>query len=145
MNARIKNNRTFYNNTRTWVYTNTLHWELIGTVTWVYTNTLTWELIGKDNGLTWVYTNTHTWEIIGKDDGLTWVNTNTPTWERIGTVTWVYTNTLKRELNRYGPDRTGPDQTDRQTYRHTLNLSFYRKIEPIVFFLERVSLGGGKT
>ena len=28
----------------TWVYTNTLTWELIGTVTWVYTNTLTWEL-----------------------------------------------------------------------------------------------------
>ena len=94
------------------------------------------------------------WELIGKDDGLTWVNTNKPTWERIGTVTWVYTNTLKRELNRYGPDRTGPDrtgpdrtgpdQTDRQTYRHTLNLSFYRKIEPIVIFLERVSLGGGK-
>ncbi len=27
-----------------WVYTNTLTWELIGTVMWVYTNTLTWEL-----------------------------------------------------------------------------------------------------
>ena len=64
--------------------------------------------------LMWVYTNRPTWELIG---------TNTPTWERIGTVTWVYTNTLTRELNRYRPDRTGPDQTDRQTDRHTLNLS----------------------
>jgi hypothetical protein len=26
---------------------------------------------------------------------------------------------LTRELNRYRPDRTGPDQTDRQTDRHT--------------------------
>ena len=100
-------------------------WELIGTVTWVHTNTLTWELIGKDNGLTWVYTNTHMWELIGKDDELTWVNTKTPTWELIGTVTWVYNKTLTRELNRYG--QTGLDQTgpDRQTDRHTLNLSFY--------------------
>jgi len=73
----------------------------------------------------WVYTNTHTWELIGKDDGLTWFNTNTPTWERIGTVTWVYTNTLTRELNRYRPDRTRPDQTD----RHTLNL-FYLLMTP---------------
>ncbi len=39
--------------------------------------------------------------------------TNTPTWECIGTVTWVYTNKLTRELNRYRPDQTGPDQTDR--------------------------------
>ena len=69
-----------------------------------------WELVGKDNALMWVYTNTHTWELIGKDDGLTQVNTNTPTWECIGTVTWVYTNTLTRELNRYRPDRTR--QTD---------------------------------
>ncbi len=30
----------------------------------------------------------------------------------ISTVTWVYTNTHTRELNRYRPDRTG---------RHTLN------------------------
>ena len=42
--------------------------------------------------------------------------TNTPTWECISAVTWVYTNTLTLELNRYrpdltGPDRTGPDQT----------------------------------
>ena len=46
--------------------------------------------------------------------------TNTATWECIGTVTWVYTNRLTRELNRYRPDQTGPDQTD----RHTLNLFF---------------------
>jgi hypothetical protein len=52
----------------------------------------------------WVYTNSPTWELIGN---------NTPTWKCIGTVTWVYTNTLTRELNRYRPDRTGPDrQTD---------------------------------
>ena len=37
----------------------------------------------------WVYTNSPTWELIGN---------NTPTWKRIGTVTWVYTNTLTREL-----------------------------------------------
>ena len=46
-------------------------WELIGKdkgLTWVYTNTLTWELNGP---VTWVYTNTLTWELIGKDDGLT--------------------------------------------------------------------------
>ena len=40
---------------------------------------------------------------------LTWVYTNTLMWELIGTVTWVYTNTITWELNRYGPDRTGPD------------------------------------
>ena len=52
----------------------------------------------------WVYTNSPTWELIGN---------KTPTWKRIGTVTWVYTNTLTWELNRYRPDRTGPDrQTD---------------------------------
>ena len=50
------------------------------------------------------------WELIGKDNGLPWVYTNTPTWELIGTVTWVYTTTLMRELNRYG--RTRPDRTD---------------------------------
>jgi hypothetical protein len=44
----------------TWVNTNTLTWELIGTVTWVNTNTLTWELIGT---VTWVYTNKPTWEL----------------------------------------------------------------------------------
>ena len=57
----------------------------------------------------WVYTNSPTWELIGN---------NTPTWKRIGTVTWVYTNTLTRELNRYRPDQTRPDQTgpDRQTH-----------------------------
>jgi hypothetical protein len=60
----------------------------------------------------WVYTNSPTWELIGN---------NTPTWKRIGTVTWVYTNTLTRELNRYRPDRTRPDQTGPD--RHTLNLS----------------------
>ncbi len=115
MNASIKNNRTFYTNTLTWVYTNTLTWELIGTVTWVHTNSLMWELIGNDNGLTWVYTNT-------------------PMWELIGTVTWVYTNTLTRELNRYRrtrPDRTGPDRTGPDG-RCTLNLSFYRKLQEIL-------------
>ena len=56
----------------------------------------------------WVYTNSPTWELIGN---------NTPTWKSIGTVTWVYINTLTRELNRYRPDQTRPDQTrpDRQT------------------------------
>ncbi len=44
----------------TWVNSNTLTWELIGTVTWVNTNTLTWELIGT---VTWVYTNKPTWEL----------------------------------------------------------------------------------
>ncbi len=29
-----------------WDNTNTIMWELMGTVTWVNTNTLTWELIG---------------------------------------------------------------------------------------------------
>ncbi len=29
-----------------WDNTNTIKWELMGTVTWVKTNTLTWELIG---------------------------------------------------------------------------------------------------
>jgi len=48
--------------------------------------------------------------------------TNTPTWECIGTVTWVYTNTHTRELNRYrpdqtGPDRTGPDQTHFKSFQ----------------------------
>jgi hypothetical protein len=43
-----------------WVNTNTLTWELIGTVMWVNTNTLTWELIGA---VTWVYTNKPTWEL----------------------------------------------------------------------------------
>ncbi len=43
-----------------WVNTNTLTWELIGTVTWVNTNTLIWELIGT---VTWVYTNKPTWEL----------------------------------------------------------------------------------
>ena len=52
----------------------------------------------------WVYTNSTTWELIGN---------NTPTWKRIGTVMWVNTNTLTRELNRYRPDQTGPD---RQTH-----------------------------
>jgi len=37
--------------------------------------------------------------------------TNSHTWECISTVTWVYTNTLTRELNRYRPDQTRPDQT----------------------------------
>ncbi len=46
------------------------------------------------NTLMWVYTNTPTWELIGN---------NTPTWECIGTDTWIYTNTLTRELNRYRP------------------------------------------
>ncbi len=55
-----------------------------------------------------VNTNTLTWELIGT---VTWVNTNTLTWELIGTVMWVYTNKPTWELNRYGPDRTGPDQT----------------------------------
>ena len=40
--------------------TNTLMWELIGTVTWVNTNTLMWELIGT---VMWVYTNKPTWEL----------------------------------------------------------------------------------
>jgi hypothetical protein len=52
----------------------------------------------------WVYTNSPTWELIGN---------NTPTWKSIGTVTWVYINTLTRELNRYRPDQT---RTDRQTH-----------------------------
>ncbi len=43
-----------------WVNTNTLTWELIGTVTWVNTNTLLWELIGT---VMWVYTNKPTWEL----------------------------------------------------------------------------------
>jgi len=39
----------------------------------------------------------------------------------IGTVTWVYTNKLTWELNRYRrPDQTRPDDQTRQT--HTLNL-----------------------
>jgi hypothetical protein len=50
-----------------------------------------------------VYTNSTTWELIG---------TTTPTWEPIGTVTWVYTDKLTWELNRYRPDQTRPDQTD---------------------------------
>ena len=29
-----------------WDKTNTIMWELMGTVMWVKTNTLTWELIG---------------------------------------------------------------------------------------------------
>ena len=37
---------------------------------------------------------------------------HTPTWELIGTVTWVYTNTRTRELNRYG--RTGPTYSGTQ-------------------------------
>ncbi len=43
-----------------WVNSNTLTWELIGTVTWVDTNTLTCEPIGT---VTWVYINKHTWEL----------------------------------------------------------------------------------
>ncbi len=43
-----------------WVNTNTLTWELIGTVMWVNTNTLLWELIGT---VMWVYTNKPTWEL----------------------------------------------------------------------------------
>jgi hypothetical protein len=42
MKASVKNNRTFYTNTLTWVYTNKHPWELICTVTWVHTNTLLW-------------------------------------------------------------------------------------------------------
>ena len=34
-------------------------------------------------------------------------------------LTWEYVGLLTRELNRYRPDQTRPDQTD----RHTLNLS----------------------
>jgi hypothetical protein len=45
---------------RTWVNSNTLTWELIGTVTWVNTNILTWELIGT---AMWVYTKKPTWEL----------------------------------------------------------------------------------
>ncbi len=61
MNASVKINLTFYTKkTLTWVNTNTLMWELIGTVTRVNTNTLTWELIGT---VMWVYTNTLTWEL----------------------------------------------------------------------------------
>jgi hypothetical protein len=45
----------------------------------------------------WVHTNVPTWELIGEDNGLT----------------WVYTNTHTRELNRYRPDQTRPD---RQTH-----------------------------
>ncbi len=44
----------------TWVNTNTLMWELIGTVMWANTTILTWELIGT---VTWVYTNKLTWEL----------------------------------------------------------------------------------
>ncbi len=33
-----------------WVNTNTLTWELIGTVTWVYTNNLCGNSIGADDG-----------------------------------------------------------------------------------------------
>ena len=44
----------------TWVNSNTLTWELTGTVTWVNTNTLSWELIGT---VMWVYTNKPTWEL----------------------------------------------------------------------------------
>jgi hypothetical protein len=78
------------------------------------------------NTLMWVYTNSPTWELIGN---------NTPTWKRIGTVTWVYTNTLTRELNRYRPDQTGPDRTDRT--RHTLNLSVYRWTHYCWYFKKR--------
>ncbi len=81
----------------------------------------------------WVHTNTPTWELIGDDNGLTWVNTNTPTWERICTVTWVYTNTHTRELNRYRPDQT------RQTDRHTLIFPEYRIPQYISTFLRLYS------
>ena len=42
------------------VNTNTLMWELMGTVMWVNTTTLTWVLIGK---VTWVNTYKLTWEL----------------------------------------------------------------------------------
>ena len=51
------------------VNTNTLTWELSGTVTWVNTNT--------------TLDNTLTWELICT---VTRVNTNTLSWELIGTV-----------------------------------------------------------
>jgi len=61
LNASVKINLTFYTRkTLTWVNTNTLTWELIGTAMWVNTNTLMWELIGT---VTWVYTKTLTWEL----------------------------------------------------------------------------------
>ena len=50
----------------TWDNTNTLTWELIGTVTWVNTNTLKWELIGTEvRGLTTLTLGTHRYRYMG--------------------------------------------------------------------------------
>ena len=75
----------------TWVDTNTLTWELIGTLTWVNTNTITWELIGT---VTWVYTNTLTWELIGIDrtrpdpDRTAWAGGTTEFSRTIDRICW---------------------------------------------------------